>query len=118
LTVDATSFKQRFQEFACLDDALITRWLDEADRYINAAQWSAKADDGHAYLTAHLITTFESESLGVDEPGAGPVQSEREGSVAVSYAVAESLTKDSLGSTRYGRRYREILSTIFVTRCV
>lgn len=116
MTVDATNFKARFQELACLDDAVITRWLAEATRYINITQWGGKADDGLAYLTAHLIATFETEALKTDEPGAGPVTSEREGGVATSYAIAESFTKDSMGGTKYGRRYREILGTVFVTR--
>jgi hypothetical protein len=116
LTVDATDFKARFRELACLDDGVTTRWLAEATRYINTTQWGGKADDGLAYLTAHLISIFEAEAIAASEPGAGPIKSEREGSVAVTYAIAEAFTKDGMGSTKYGRRYREILGTIFVTR--
>jgi hypothetical protein len=116
LTVDATNFKARFPELACVDDGIIDRWLAEATRYINTTQWGGKADDGLAYLTAHLIATFEADAIGEGEPGAGPIKSEREGSVAVAYDIAEQFKKDSMGGTRYGRRYREILKTIFVTR--
>jgi hypothetical protein len=118
LTVDATNFKARFPELACLDDDVVTRWLTEAARYINTSQWSGKADDGHAYLTAHLIVTFEADKLDSDEPGAGPIKSEREGSVAVAYEIAEAFKQSSLGGTKYGRRYLEIQKTIFVTRCI
>lgn len=116
MTVNATNFKARFSEFACLDDDTVTRWLAEATRYINTTQWGGKADDGLAYLTAHLIVTFEADAIGEDEPGAGPVKSEREGSIAVAYGISDTFLKDSMGGTKYGRRYREILKTIFVTR--
>lgn len=121
MAVTATDFKTRFPEFACLDDGVIERWLAEAPRYINATQWGGKADDGLAYLTAHLIATFEADAIGQSEPGVGPVTSEKEGSVGYSISplvVADIFRKDSMGGTKYGRRYREILRTIFVTRCI
>lgn len=121
MAVDADALKVRFQEFACLDDAVVTRWLDEAARSLNTTQWGGKYDDAHSYLTAHLIATFEASRLGTGEPGAGPVTSEAEGKVSLSVSplvIAESFRKDSMGGTKYGRRYRELLRTIFVTRCL
>ena len=121
MAVDATELKARFPEFACLDDSVITRWLTEAARGVNATQWGGKYDDGLSYLTAHLIVTFEAERLGTGEPGAGPITSEKEGPISYSISplvVAEKFRQDSLGGTKYGRRYRELLSTIFVTRCI
>lgn len=118
MAVTATDFKTRFPEFACLDDAVVDRWLAEATRYINATQWGTKGDDGIAYLGAHLIVTFEADAIAGDEPGAGPIKSEREGSVAVAYEISDNFMQDSMGGTKYGRRYREILKTIFVTRLI
>lgn len=95
---------------------MITRWLDEAGNHHNSIQWGGKSDDGLAYLTAHLIAMF-ADPTG-DEPGAGPVTSEREGQVQVSYAVSDAFKANDFGSTKYGRRYISMRKTIFVTRCV
>jgi hypothetical protein len=121
VAIDAAEFKARFPEFTGLDDAVVTRWLDEAARYLNVTQWAGKYDDGQAYSTAHLISIFEADTLGTEEPAAGVITSEKEGQVSASVSplvVAEIFRKDSFGSTKYGRRYREILRTIFVTRCL
>ncbi len=118
MAVGATEIKRRFPEFGCLDDDVLTRWITEAEAYVGETQWAAKYNDGVAYLTAHLLTCFESEAVGSGEPGAGPIASEREGSVAVSYALASVFTKDSMGATKYGRRFAEIRKIIFVTRCI
>lgn len=121
MAVTADSFKAKFPEFACLDDAVINRWLTEASSYVNATQWGAKADDGICYLTAHLLTVFESEDLGIGETGAGPVTAEKEGQVSVSISplvVAEAFRKDSMGATKYGRRYIDIRALCFACRCL
>ena len=120
MAVVATEIKARFPEFACLDDDVVTRWLDEAARNINATQWDGKYDDGLSYLTAHLLVTFQADALGLDEPGAGATTSEKEGQISYAVSplvVAPMFRKDSLGANKYGRRYLEIKSTIFVTRC-
>ena len=119
MALTAAQFKARFSELACLPDATIERWLDEAVRGLNVTQWGPKYDDGLAYMTAHLIVTFEAENLGGGEPGAGPVTSEKEGPVSYSISplvIAGMFRKDSFGGTKYGRRYRELLGSIFVTR--
>lgn len=119
MTVDSTELKSRFQSLACLDDDVVDRWLAEAARNLNVVQWGGKYDDAHAYLTAHLIATFEWSRLGTGQPGSGPIVSEKEDRVSVTLgAPAKIFSKDSLGGTVYGRRYRELLATIFVTRCV
>jgi hypothetical protein len=120
MAVTATEFKARFPEFGELPDATVDRWLDEAARNLSTSQWNDLYDDGQAYMTAHLIVTFENLTLGTPEPGAGPVTSEKEGQVAVSISplvIAEAFRKDSFSGTKYGRRYRELLRAVFVTRC-
>ena len=115
MTVTASSFKAALPEFASVDDAVVERWLAEATRHHSTTQWGPKSDDGLIYLTAHLITSFSVD--GGDEPGAGPVTSEREGQVAVAYKISSVFTEDEFGSTKYGRRYASIRKTVFTTRC-
>lgn len=115
MSVNASSFKAALPEFASVDDAIVERWLAEATRHHNITQWGLKSDDGLIYLTAHLLASFAQG--GFDEPGAGPVTSEREGQVAVSYKVSSVFTEDEFGSTKYGRRYASIRKTVFTTRC-
>lgn len=116
MAITVADIKTRFPEFAGLDDGVIAQYLAEAERNHNAGQWGGKSDDGLAYQTAHLLACF---AAGEDsEPGSGPISSEREGEVAVSYAVSDRVKDSAFGSTKYGRWYLELRKTIFVTRCV
>lgn len=117
MTVTVSTLKARFPEFESVDSATVEVYLAEASRSHNVTQWGAKSDDGLSYLTAHLMAMF----LPGYEYGnaAGPVSSEREGQVQVSYAISDQLKNASgdYGATKYGRRYLSLLNTIFVTRC-
>jgi hypothetical protein len=55
MALDATSFVTRFPEFAQASSDLVTSRLDEALRSVDAPIWGALADDGQAYLAAHLL---------------------------------------------------------------
>ena len=116
MALTAAEFVARFPEFGTVDAAVISRWIDEAGRSHNSAQWGGKSDDGLAYLTAHLIVTFGPDACG--EGAAGPVSSEREGQIAVGYAVGQIFKNSEMGSTKYGRRYIQLRKTIFVTHCL
>lgn len=114
MSLIASDIKARFPEFASLDSATITRWLDEAERSHNSCQWGGKSDDGLAYLTAHFLSTFGS---GCATGAPGPLTSKTEGQVSADWETPELFLKNDLGTTPYGRRYLSLLNSLFVCRC-
>lgn len=120
MAITAADIKTRFPEFGSLDSTVIDRWLSEAGRNHNVAQWSGKSDDGLAWLTAHFLVAF-GDTCGVNNQlGPGPLTSSREGQVAASWSpltVAQIFREDDLSTTPYGRRYLAMLATVFPTRC-
>ncbi len=118
ITLTPAILRTRFSEFGSLSDGDIQPWIDQSLLRVNETQWSSKATEGATMLAAHLVATFGDEGS-VDGGGSGPVQSEREGGVAVTYAVAQHLQDaGEVASTKYGKNYLSILREIFVTRCV
>lgn len=123
MSITAADIIDRFPEFSAVDPGEIDRYIAEAERNTNRAQWGGKADDSVAYLTAHLMSIFGATTTsgdacgcpGLDEPG--PVTAEREGQVSAAYRVPDLYAKNEYGTTKYGRRYLTLLQTIFVTRC-
>lgn len=104
----------RFPEFSAVPSATIQQWIDEALCNVNECQWDKRGTFAVELLTAHYLTTFSSPDCA--EPAAGPVSSEREGQIAVTYAVADRFKDDALGSTKYGRQFLTLRKRIFVTR--
>ena len=111
MAVTAAQFKARIHEFAASSDASVDAFLAEAARRINAAAWSAKADDGLIQLTAHLMKVA---ALG-SGAAVGAVVSEKVGAVSRSYAAPTDVDTD-YATTAYGRAYLSLLRTIFVPR--
>ncbi len=118
MAITVQDITTRFPEFASLDPARIQSAINEAGRSHNAIEWGPKSDDGLAYFTAHLLAKFGPDSGACSEDGPGPVTSEREGQVAVSYAISSKSKESDLGSTKYGRYYLRLQGTLFVRRCV
>jgi hypothetical protein len=112
VAITASQIRDAFPEFAGLTDARINLFISQADRRINAAAWSAKADDGRLYLTAHLLSVTADGSTA----DAGPVSSEKTLTTSATYAIGSVFSDDALGSTSYGRYYIGLRRTIFSSR--
>lgn len=122
MAITAADIKTRFPEFEELDSATIDRWLEEAERHHNAAQWSGKSDDGLSWLTAHYLAAFavaEAQGTG-DHLGPGPLTATAEDRVSASWSpltIPKIFSTSDLGTTKYGRRYLSMVNTLFVCRC-
>ena len=56
MAVPVAQFRVRFPEFTSTPESLVSIKLAEAGRRINADVWGTLADDGQAYLAAHLLS--------------------------------------------------------------
>ena len=120
MSVTAADIKARFPEFASMDNALVTRWIEEAERNHNAACWSGKSDDGLSYLVAHLLAAFPGTECDAAGLGPGVLTGSSEGSVSASWSplnIPKIFNNDDLSTTKYGRRYLSLRDTIFCCRC-
>lgn len=81
------------------DAADVSRVLNLAASRVGPA-FGAARDLATAYLAAHMLTVAQRGG------SSGPVTSEREGDLAVSYAVAAG--GDALQSTAYGREFAKL----------
>jgi hypothetical protein len=115
VAVTAQDVRETFSEFATATDALIDRWLDQANRRVNATQWGAKADDGVLWLTAHLLKLEKSLRSGAGAP-AGPISSKKVDQITVTFKVPDSLAGDFLASTGYGQYFLSLRKGIFSER--
>lgn len=115
MTVVAQDIRDTFSEFAGSSDALINRWLAQAERRINATQWGTKADDATLWLTAHLLK-IECMIRSGGTPAAGAVSQQKVGDLSVSYAVPAKLGNSFLAATAYGQQYLQLRDEMFVTR--
>lgn len=120
MTLAAADIKTRFPEFGAIDDATVTRWLDEASRQHNTTQWGGKSDDALAWLTAHFLATNEVESDGVTTTiGPGPLTASTEDRVSASWSpqtVPKIFAQNDIGTTKYGRRYLSMLAALQTDR--
>ena len=107
MAVTAADVKTIATEFAAVDNSRVEIFIAQAERRTNRGAWGAKADDGVIYLTAHLLKLDELQG----GAPAGPVTARRVRDV--SWAFAAPMSKDGLASTAWGRRYQELLSTVF-----
>ena len=121
IVVTAVTVKTRLPEFNSLADKTIELWITEAKCRVNETQWGTKkGTDGVIFLTAHLLAIFVDDGEGSPaDSDAGPVVSEREGQISVTFAVADHM-KDAgeLATTKYGRHFVTLRREIFVTRKV
>lgn len=100
-------------EFAAVATATIQFWIDWVEEITNRGEWGAtKADKAVIYLTAHHLKLLEQQSSAA--PGA--VSSLKGLSQSVTYAVTAPAGDDELGTTAWGRRYKQLQRAVFVTR--
>ena len=115
MTVTAQDVKDTFSEFSGTSDATINIFLAQAERRVNADQWSDKADDATLWLTAHLLK-IEAQLRSGGDAASGPVKSKRVGDLAISYEVPEQLSRSFMGSTAYGQYYLDLTTSVWPTR--
>ena len=113
MAVTIKIIRDRLPEFCKVDKDKIQAAITAAEGCINSDQWGVKrAAEGAIWLTGHLLLLMQ-EGSGLD---AGPVTSEREGGLSISYAVSEGFKESSYGATSYGRQYLELRRTAFPER--
>lgn len=120
MTVTASSFKERFAEFADVADEEITPLIEEADRMHNDAAWGDRLDDGINYYTAHLLCLklrAEDAEAGDASLPAGPLQKEKVGPLERTFATAFfgrsiSAQDAAMSSTPYGLHWQMVLRPV------
>jgi len=115
MAVTPSDFKTRFPEFGPIPNDRVRIHIDEAARNVSVAAWGQKADDGVLYLTAHLLAVFENDKTAT---GSGPVTQKKAGEVSASFGFSGEMLESDYSSTKYGRRFKSLLSTIFAARCL
>ena len=105
-----------FPEFATSNPVFLQAWLDATVDQISLDCWNLKASTGHAALAAHYVTISKSSS------GEKGVVSERQiDKLRIKYAegnVAQGVTDPHFSTTRYGRMYLAIRSTLLIAGTV
>jgi hypothetical protein len=99
-----SDFKTRFPEFVSDADTRVQIFLDEASLHVDTSWLEQDYQRAIMYLAAHLLLG-ERAAIAT---GGGVVQSESfGGEISKTYKLDDDAT--GLGSTVYGRRYRELL---------
>jgi hypothetical protein len=91
-----------------VSDAFIETWSRIAARFIGLARWGDDASDGHALLTAHLISVDPNSGL---EGAGGPLASAAVGPVSTSFVVPP-LVDELLSTSHYGRAYMALRQVV------
>ncbi len=102
-------------EFADDNPDFLQVWLDATDDAINISCWGSKSCTAHVFLAAHMLTVVNpSSGAGVGE--VGPIKRKEIDKLEVEYSeAAESSQLDShFATTRYGRNYLTLRSTLLV----
>ena len=115
MAVSATDIRDHFGEFSGLSDTVINRWMDQAERRVNRAQWGEKADDAVLWLTAHLLAFTQPLACGT-APASGPVTTKKVGDLSVGFQVPERMSQTFLASTPYGQYYLTLKTGVWPTR--
>lgn len=79
-------FRVRFPEFNSANDPLVNAYLDIAKESIDSEVWGTRENEGHGYLTAHLLC------------------------LSPSGQMSRLVAKD--GSTTYEHRYHALIQMI------
>ena len=120
MAVTVATIKADFPEFASLPSDTITRWLEHADLHHSACQWGGRSDEALSWLTAHFLAAFPTCEGTASSLGPGPLTGTAQGQTSASWSpltIPKAFTVDDLGTTKYGRRYKSMLSVLFTCRC-
>lgn len=107
MAVTATSFKDRFPEFAAVADARVDVFLDDARAELAEAAWGDWYDKGTSYLAAHFLTVANA-TAGGSSGTVSPLSSVTVGDVSENYAAyltSKSGTDAYFSATAYGQEY-------------
>lgn len=87
-------------------DGELNTFIGLAQNRIDACRWGNLYSDGIMYLALHIIQRANSGDSGGG--AVGPVTQEMAGRVQISYAVPNDWSKNSLGSTPWGREFLDL----------
>lgn len=103
-SVNATTLKLRFPEFASEADATVEFAIEDAARGFDSTAWGTDMNLALSYLSAHLL------QVAIERRGSGQVlASERIGEISMTYREPRQLADASdLTTTAYGSRYLDL----------
>lgn len=105
----AELLKQRFPEFATVDDGLIEIVMAEAGRWVDESWLEIDRDPALLHLTAHLLASQGAIGQGMSPVSGAPV-SRKLGDATNTYANrAGALSPGDLAGTAYGQHYMRLL---------
>ncbi len=113
MSLTPAALKTELPEFTSVADATVQKWLDRAARMLNPDAWGSLYDDGHLFLTAHLMALMGVAS-GVTASSGGVIASKTVGPVTVTYASPSGTTPADadLERTKYGQQYKAMRRTL------
>lgn len=106
-----TEFKARFPEYKSVSNTRITMFLTEAAGFVDESWQEADYKPAIMFRAAHELSIEGADGEG-GEGELGPVTSEKLGDASTTYASKTdgySGSDKELASTRYGRRFLELL---------
>lgn len=110
-TVDPTSIKLRFPEFAAETDASVAFAIEEATRGFNSDKWGTTMNLALSNLVAHFLSVAIERRDG----GGQVLASERIGEISMTYQTVTKQSADpsDYSTTPYGSRYLNLAKMKF-----
>jgi hypothetical protein len=114
--MDASELKEFAPELSSLSGAYLDIWIEMAGLMIDEGVFGTSYEMALKALSAHFAV--RAGVMG-GANGGGPVTSEREGDIAISYGSSADMREDNLNSTGYGQMYLAIRNrTVSTPLCV
>jgi len=115
MAITVQTIRDRLPEFCDTDNDLIQSAITQAEGCINTPEWGEnRAEEAAIYLAGHFLAA---RSKG-NALASGPIASQSEGSLSVSYAVSDAFKNSVYGSTAYGRMFLELRRTAWPSRVI
>lgn len=103
----------RIPETSTVDSALRGYALEDAATMLDDGAYGEKLLRAHVLLAAHYLAKSGALSSGSGGGGgAGPISSWSVGETSVTYAVAAAAVDPTLGSTKYGQLFIELVNSV------
>lgn len=121
VNITVSDFKSAFPEFSSLTDAVLTRYLTQAQAYCSTTNFRIKPSTrvlAIQLLAGHLITLAKIDPTSGNATGAGSVSgfetSASVGGVSVSLQapVARNAFETWINSTGYGQQYWALMTAV------